>query len=214
MRCAVLAAVLVAAALGCQPDGVIPLARCPDDGTCFDAPDAEAPPRPPPWPGQRDAWVDPRPDAMLDAMPVTDGAMLDAMSVIDGGITDAIPDAIADAMPDVAPDIGPPSTCAELGRTECFGHPDCAAADRCENLGSDAQPLPCCVPGPRGELPAGASCAEVDGQIACASGVCIESDSASLCSAPCLTPADCPPTLPRCVPFPFGGTAFDWCFPE
>ncbi|MCB9542528.1 MAG: hypothetical protein H6703_08780 [Myxococcales bacterium] len=191
--------------LACQPTGEIPLAMCPDDGSCFDGLDGSATPdfapfdlfrpRPP-----RDLGI----DAIADAMP--DGTT--------DGMTDGTVDAMPDAAADAAVDLGIPTRCADRALAECFGHPDCPAAERCENIATPELPVPCCVPGPRGELPAGADCSMVDGQIACASGVCIEDGATATCSTPCDDAADCPPSLPRCVAFPFGGTAFEWCFPE
>ncbi|MCB9552813.1 MAG: hypothetical protein H6705_13205 [Myxococcales bacterium] len=218
--------------LACQPTGEIPLAMCPDDGSCFDGLDGSATPdfapfdlfrpRPP-----RDLGI----DAIADAMPdgTTDGTidgMTDAMpdgttdGMTDGttdGMTDGMSDGTTDGMTDGtvdAADLGIPTRCADRALAECFGHPDCPAAERCENIATPELPVPCCVPGPRGELPAGADCSMVDGQIACASGVCIEDGATATCSTPCDDAADCPPSLPRCVAFPFGGTAFEWCFPE
>lgn len=206
---------LAALAVACNPTGEIPLAMCPDDGSCFDAVDGAAPDRGfdfgrPPRP--RDAAVDAMPDAIADAMPdAITNTMPDA--IVDT-MPDTMPDAIADATTDAAADAAVPTSCAERALTECFGHPDCPAAERCENIATPALPVPCCVPGPRGELPAGADCSMVDGQIACASGVCIEDGATATCSTPCDDPGDCPAALPRCVAFPFGGTAFEWCFPE
>lgn len=260
MRAAPPIALALLALAGCRGEEPIPLAMCPDDGSCFDEVDSERPPPRLDLGGGRDARVDVGPgldlavgdmasdgmsDGMLDGM--TDGAIPDGMS--DGtadGMTD-IADGMADIMPDIAdgmvdgmpspdmaladmipgdtaladaaldPDrgpIGPVERCEEANTVECFGHPDCPADERCEDIGGGEDPVPCCVPGRRGALPAGASCAEVDGQIECASGVCIEGADDAICSTPCDSPADCPPSLPRCIAFPFGDTAFDWCFPD
>lgn len=203
--------------LACQPTGEIPLAMCPDDGSCFDGLDGSATPdvdpfdlfRPrPPRDLGVDAIADAMPDTMLDG---TADGMTDGMT---DGMADGTVDAATDGTVDAAADLGVAARCADRALAECFGHPDCPAAERCENIATPELPVPCCVPGPRGELPAGADCSMVDGQIACASGVCIEDGATATCSTPCDDAADCPPSLPRCVVFPFGGTAFEWCFPE
>lgn len=226
MRGALPIVVALFALAGCRGEEPIPLAMCPDDGSCFDEVDSE---RPPPRldRGPRvDLGPGPRLDMAVGDMAsdgMLDGGMLDGMPAMADGMTDVMTDmadGMADgmlvdmALADRGP-IGPVERCEEADTVECFGHPDCPAEERCEDIGSGGDdPVPCCVPGRRGELPAGASCAEVDGQIECASGVCIEGADDTICSTPCDSPADCPPTLPRCIAFPFGETAFDWCFPD
>lgn len=189
-------------------------AACTDAGECFDA---EAPDV------MRDS-VDAAPDAASDVSPMADAAPVDAVpdaapadaAPVDGA-PDAAPPVDAAPQPDAAPDAGPApvASCDEIGSTECFGHPDCPDEQRCENVGEPDLPVPCCVPGRRGEIEPGGSCAGVDGQIECQSGVCIEGAGGDdVCSGPCQSSDDCPPSLPRCVTFPFGGTDSDWCFPE
>lgn len=214
---ALLAALLAAPlAGGCTVGGSggFEEAACTDAGECFDAmPDAA-----------RDVMADPdgAPDAAppdvapVDALPI-DALPIDAAPV-DAAI-DAAPDAAVDAAPDPAPDagapLGPVDSCAEIDSSDCFGHPDCPDGQRCEDVGRPDAPVPCCVPGRRGDIEPGGSCADVDGQIECRSGVCIEDvDGDDVCSSPCEGAGDCPASLPRCVVFPFGGTDFMWCFPE
>lgn len=154
----------------------------------------------------------------------------------DARIEDAAPDLAPDMAPDGAPDLRPPdmrlpdmrppdmrpfdarppvARCGDIDSVECFGHPDCPAEQRCEDVGPAGAPVPCCVPGARGMIPPGGSCAGVDGQIECASGVCIEEVGGDdLCSGVCEGPDDCPASLPRCTVFPFGGSPLAWCFPD
>lgn len=108
-------------------------------------------------------------------------------------------------------DLGPVESCDEITAIEsvdCFSNADCSEPDqRCENVGGDEFYVPCCVPGERGTRPAGASCAEEDGDLRCASGLCIErNEGEKLCSQFCETNEDCPEAVPNCEAIPFLGS--------
>ena len=112
-----------------------------------------------------------------------------------------------------APDLGPPpETCAAGGYTDCFSNYDCADAERCQALDGDGFVV-CCVPGERGELQAGEDCSAVDGQQACASSLCFETDAGDWCSDQCEGPEDCPAMFPNCAPIAFAGEG-NWCQPD
>ncbi|MFN3199761.1 MAG: hypothetical protein ACE366_15265 [Bradymonadia bacterium] len=126
----------------------------------------------------------------------------------DVGLPDAaLPDAMAPA-PDLGP---PPESCEAGGYTECFSNYDCEAADRCLALDGDGFVV-CCVPGERGDLQAGEDCSMVEGQRACASSLCFETNQGSWCSDQCQGPGDCPAMFPRCEPIAFAGDG-NWCQP-
>lgn len=115
------------------------------------------------------------------------------------------------AAPDVGADRGVVADCAAIGATSCFGNVDCAAERRCENVGSELEPLACCVPGARGTGAAGAPC---DGELDCASAVCVAGSGPALCSKDCASAADCPVGMKRCIPIAMSGSELQWCFPE
>jgi hypothetical protein len=104
------------------------------------------------------------------------------------------------------------NACSELGATDCFTNEDCAADERCENVGSADVIVPCCQAGARGEGPLGAPCS---GENACASSLCIVDDPAAcgICTGPCASPADCPAELPQCIPIAFSGSDATYCLP-
>ena len=104
------------------------------------------------------------------------------------------------------------NSCGELGATDCFTNEDCAADERCENVGTADVIVPCCQAGARGEGPLGAPCS---GENACASSLCIVDDPAvcGICTGPCASPADCPAELPQCIPIAFSGSDATYCLP-
>lgn len=82
---------------------------------------------------------------------------------------------------------------------ECSFNRDCQTTLRCECNGACA-----CAPGARGTGQNGIDACDSGNQ--CASSVCLEGpDGGYLCSDECLTPADCPPKLPRCEDITFVG---------
>jgi len=100
-------------------------------------------------------------------------------------------------------------SCPDLGGLHgCFSNNDCPADMICENLGaSDIDAVPCCIAGTRGTGAAGTACtAAAD----CVTAVCIEGDTAQLCSDTCELDTDCPVGMQRCISL--GGEG--WCFPE
>lgn len=102
--------------------------------------------------------------------------------------------------------VGPVGSCSELSTTDCFSNLDCPAEQRCQNAGTELDPVPCCVPGARGTGAAGTSCTlELD----CESAVCIE----GLCSKTCTKDEDCPAGMKSCIPIAFSGSDDNWCFP-
>ena len=111
----------------------------------------------------------------------------------------------------------PIDSCEAAGLQACFGSPDCPEDARCENVGSEALPTPCCVAGERGTRRVGELCDPEEGQQQCTSGLCIaeeESEGQARCSGACLEDSECPPEIPRCVLLPFDETSSGWCFPE
>ena len=85
----------------------------------------------------------------------------------------------------------------------------------CENLGTEEATLPCCVQGMRGALMVGEVCDTANGQLTCASSLCISNEEANAgyCSGECLSDDDCPSTMPRCISVAFSGSDSMWCFP-
>ncbi len=127
---------------------------------------------------------------------------------------DAAPALDAAATPDVAPppDAAPTPdgglTCA--GGEGCFSNNECPADQRCANVGTEEEPVTCCVVGARGQLPAGSDCSDGAGERTCASAICID----GLCSTTCGAPEDCPVGMRACMPIAFSGSDDSWCFPE
>ncbi|MBM4292560.1 MAG: hypothetical protein FJ138_14990 [Deltaproteobacteria bacterium] len=97
----------------------------------------------------------------------------------------------------------------------CFANDDCPDGRRCQDVGPRDLPTPCCVPGARGATPAGEPCAPEEGELECASALCIVQDdpAAGLCSGVCASDTDCPPALPRCLSVAFSGSALMFCSP-
>lgn len=133
------------------------------------------------------------------------------------GLTGADSATAADA-PRGDNDMGDPyiqaDSCAELSSTACFANHECNANQRCQDVGQNLGEVVCCVTGARGTALAGTSCAGVDGQLFCASGICINSGAVELCSQVCTTVADCPTGMKRCMTIAFADSTDNWCFPE
>lgn len=102
--------------------------------------------------------------------------------------------------------------CSEVGATSCFSSYECASDARCENVGTSDSPVPCCMPGPRGEGKAGAPCA---GEFQCASSLCIEGIGPCFgsCTDRCASNDECPSSMPNCVLIGFSGTDDKFCSP-
>lgn len=116
-----------------------------------------------------------------------------------------------------APDLGTGYvSCAEApgAANDCFSNFECAEDRICRNIGSADLETPCCVPGPRGTLPAGSPCEPAVGETTCASSVCIEGDSGAFCSTTCQQAADCPAGMQVCQFIAFSTSEEMWCFPE
>ena len=109
------------------------------------------------------------------------------------------------------PDHGVVTSCASIGSKECFANVECGADQRCKNVGTETDPVACCVPGPRGTKAAGELCASEDD---CASGVCIAKNGPSRCSKDCTSAADCPTGMKDCIAIAMSGSPLKWCFPE
>lgn len=109
-----------------------------------------------------------------------------------------------DATPDMAPaceveasGIGPVMACDEASTTACFANDDCAADERCENIGGAAD-VACCVKGPRGCKTAGQPCQT---EFECDEGLCVaRNDGPQLCSKRCMSEDECPAEVPECHP--------------
>ena len=101
--------------------------------------------------------------------------------------------------------------CADIGATDCFSSYDCAASERCENVGTSDLPTPCCTTGPRGTGALGEGCV---GESDCATSLCIEGGTCGYtCSDTCMSNADCPTDLPNCIVIAFSGTDDKFCTP-
>jgi len=111
----------------------------------------------------------------------------------------------------MVPDHGVVTSCASIASKECFANLECAAAERCRNVGTAIDPVACCVPGPRGTKAAGELCSSEDD---CASGVCIAKSGPSRCSKDCASAADCPTGMKECIAIAMSGSPLKWCFPE
>ena len=110
----------------------------------------------------------------------------------------------------------PVTACEDFGSVSCFANTDCNVDARCQDVGSPDAPVPCCVRGERGTLGVGEACDITDGQLTCASSLCIaneESEELAYCSGECLNDNECPETMPRCISIAFSGSDKMWCFP-
>jgi hypothetical protein len=103
------------------------------------------------------------------------------------------------------------TACSDVGAEDCFSNLECTSPDtRCEAVGAEGAKLPCCVPGPRGQGGGGDPCASEND---CATGLCIQTGGASLCSPTCTSAQDCPALLPKCEEInPLLGQG-SFCFP-
>jgi hypothetical protein len=103
------------------------------------------------------------------------------------------------------------AACADIGASDCFSNYDCAATERCENVGTSDLPTACCVTGERGAGALGDGCvAEND----CSSSLCIEGGTCGFtCSDKCTSDDDCPADLPSCIVIAFSGTSDKFCTP-
>ena len=124
-----------------------------------------------------------------------------------GGTTDAGPD---DAASDATIDVGPVSSCDELSTIACFANNECEATDRCENMGTDDEQVPCCVAGTRGTGQAGETCVDEND---CESAVCIAGNGPYMCSKTCTTADDCPDGMKDYTYIAFSGSNDMWCLP-
>ncbi len=136
----------------------------------------------------------------LDAGGVDSGVQSDA-SGGDGSVTDA-----------GQVDAGPLSACSDIGALACFSNLDCPdQSTRCENVGTETDPVACCVTGVRGTGQAGDDC---DSENDCASAVCIEHDTVRVCSTTCNSEQDCPDGMKNCIFIAFSNSDDKWCLPE
>ncbi len=109
-------------------------------------------------------------------------------------------------------DAAPVASCTDIDSQECFSNLDCPdLATRCENVGSETDPVACCVTGPRGTGQAGQPCLSEND---CASAVCIEHNGQQVCSTSCNGPEDCPEGMKNCILVAFSGSDDKWCFPQ
>lgn len=120
--------------------------------------------------------------------------------------------------PDAAPfepdvPVDPVEDCAEIAAGACFGNADCPADRRCANVGTELDPVACCIPGARGDRGAGEPCGE-DGEANCESAVCIDDGDVARCSTTCEDGDDCPAGLRLCAAIAFSGSEFSWCLPD
>lgn len=106
--------------------------------------------------------------------------------------TDAPEVALADTP--VAEEASVDASTALDGGGRCSFNRDCIPAERCE---CDEATGCRCAPGARGlGLPGVTACASGND---CASALCVEARTGSLCSDACATDSDCPAALPRCL---------------
>lgn len=157
-----------------------------------------------------DAAVAPSPDAAV--APNTDAAVAPSPDAAVAPPRDA---AVAPPR-DAAVPPGQYNACGDVpgGATDCFSNFDCLDGQVCRNVGFPDLEVPCCLPGERGVAPPGADCAGTNGELICATGVCIIGDTGSFCSGECAVDADCPAGMQRCVSIPLGERIEGWCFPE
>ncbi|RVU43098.1 hypothetical protein EA187_12855 [Lujinxingia sediminis] len=96
------------------------------------------------------------------------------------------------------------ASCEEIEATTCFSNGDCTESEVCFDV-SRGDGVACCVPGTPGTFEPGDDCSSENGQLECASGLCLQFDTAegeiSVCSADCTEDAECPEVLPHCNAF-------------
>lgn len=145
---------------------------------------------------------------------VSNGQNGDAAQAEDGGNGDSgqgADGAIADAP---RPDWQGVTDCSEIGAISCFSNLDCAEANRCQNVGTELDPVPCCIAGQRGTVEPGQDCDEGEGETQCDTAICITNSSGSRCSTTCQGPNDCPQGMQSCTFIAFSESDDMWCFPE
>ena len=147
------------------------------------------------------------PDALQETS--TDAPAPDAPAP-DAPASDAPTEAMPDAPADVANDVGPVSSCDELSTVECFANNECETERRCENAGTENEPVPCCVLGARGTGQAADACIDEND---CESGVCIAGSGPYMCSKTCTTNDDCPDGMKNCTFIAFSTSNDKWCLP-
>jgi hypothetical protein len=108
------------------------------------------------------------------------------------------------------------NSCEDVPSQSCFANADCADSEICYDVGGDDLEVPCCIPGQRGTVAAGQPCSLDQGQLECASALCIGLNDAEsgVCSQSCQSDADCPSEAPRCISIAFSESDFLWCFPD
>ncbi len=106
------------------------------------------------------------------------------------------------------------AACGEISATDCFANMDCAPDQRCQNMGDDVNFVPCCVDGARGTDPAGSPCSMTNGELTCASGLCIDGSAGTLCSGTCSDVSDCPDNMQLCQLIAYSNSSEQWCFPQ
>jgi hypothetical protein len=103
------------------------------------------------------------------------------------------------------------TSCDAIEAVGCFSNYDCAAAERCENVGTLDLPVACCVPGARGTGQLGDPCAS---ERDCASSLCIDVGvCGGTCTDVCTSEGECPAELPQCIPIAFSGSDASFCLP-
>jgi hypothetical protein len=103
-------------------------------------------------------------------------------------------------------------SCSSRGLSSCFSNYDCASNERCEELGTESDPLKCCTTGSRGSKSAGEDCT-TDRSLACESGVCVNNQGSSTyyCSKECEQDSECPSNVSTCTSL--FGVSSKWCLP-
>ena len=99
------------------------------------------------------------------------------------------------------PDIAAES-CDAIGASSCFVNADCEASEVCFDV-SRGNDVSCCVPGTRGTYELGADCDPENGQLQCASSLCVQDDDEtfSVCSDICESNDDCVDPISECNGF-------------
>ena len=97
------------------------------------------------------------------------------------------------------PDITAES-CDAIDTVGCFVNADCGASEVCFDV-SRGNDVACCVPGTRGTYELGETCDPENGQLQCASSICIQDDpeTFSVCSDACESNDDCVAPVSECV---------------
>lgn len=106
------------------------------------------------------------------------------------------------------------AACSEINARDCFANMDCPEQQRCQNMGRADLSVPCCVDGQRGQDPVGHECSMQDGELTCASGLCIDGLAGTLCSGTCDDVNDCPDNMQLCQFIAYSNSDEQWCFPH